>query len=89
MGLVLLVVVGAALGWLAAIIMRTESTRGILLNIGAGVAGALLAGLIVSPLLGRGGLLEGNYSADLLLISLFGSVFVLLMLNLMRGKVPR
>lgn len=89
MALVLLVVVGAALGWLAAIVMRTESTRGIVLNVLAGIGGALIAGLIVSPLLGRGGLLEGPYSADLLLISLVGSVIVLLMVNLVRGRELR
>lgn len=89
MALVLLVVVGAALGWLAAIVRRTESTQGILLNIIAGIGGALIAGLVVSPLLGRGGLLQGPYSADTLLISLVGSVIVLLTVNLVRGKAFR
>lgn len=86
MGLVLLVVLGAILGWLAAIIMRAESTRGILLNVIAGIGGALVAGLVVNPLLGKGGLLEGHYHADGLLVALLGSVCVLLLVNLLRGR---
>jgi uncharacterized membrane protein YeaQ/YmgE (transglycosylase-associated protein family) len=86
MGLVLLVVLGALLGWLAAIIMRAEDTKGILLNVLAGIGGALVAGLVVNPLLGKSGLLEGRYHADGLLVSLLGSLCVLLLLNLLRGK---
>ena len=89
MGLVLLVVVGGALGWLAAIIMRTESARGIGLNVLAGIGGALVAGLIVSPLVGSGGLLDGHYSPAGLLISLLGSVAVLLAVNVAGIKALR
>jgi len=89
MGLVLLVVLGAVLGWLAAIIMRVENTRGIGLNVLAGIGGALVAGLVVSPLLGRGGWLEGRYHADGLLVALLGAVCVLLLFNLLRGKELR
>lgn len=89
MGVVFLVVVGAVLGWLATIIMRTENARGITFNVLAGIGGALIAGLVVSPLLGRGGLLEGTYNPDGLLISLLGSAFVLLLVNLLRGRELR
>lgn len=89
MGLVLLVVLGALLGWLAAIIMQVESSRGIALNVAAGIGGALIAGLVVSPLLGRSGLLEGRYHADGLVVAVLGAVGVLLLLNLLRGKALR
>ena len=42
MGLLFMIVVGAILGWLAAIVLKIEAPRGILLNIAAGVAGALV-----------------------------------------------
>ena len=86
MGLVFLVVVGAMLGWLAAIIARMEDTRGTALNVAFGIAGALVAGLVVHPLLGGGGLLEGRYSVDGLLTALFGAVVVLLAVNLLRDR---
>jgi uncharacterized membrane protein YeaQ/YmgE (transglycosylase-associated protein family) len=86
MGLVFLVVVGGMLGWLAAIIMRKEDSRGLALNVAVGIAGALVAGLVVHPLLGGGSLLDGSYSVDGLLTALFGSVAVLLAVNLLRDR---
>ena len=89
MGLVFLVVVGGMLGWLAAIIMRCEDTRGMGLNVAVGIAGTLVAGLIVHPLLGGGSILEGRYSVDGLLTALLGAVAVLLAVNLLRDRHAR
>ena len=86
MGLVFLVVVGGMLGWLAAIIMRTEDTRGLAINVAVGIVGALVAGLVVHPLLGGGSLLEGRYSVDALLTALFGTILVLIAVNLLRDR---
>ena len=84
MGLMFLIVVGSMLGWLAAIIARAESATAQLRNILIGIAGALVAGLAVNPLLGRGNLLDGQYSIDGLLMALAGSAAVLLVMNLWR-----
>jgi uncharacterized membrane protein YeaQ/YmgE (transglycosylase-associated protein family) len=86
MGLVFLLMVGGLLGWLAAIIMRAETSRGIAFNIAAGIAGALVAGLVIGPLLGRGNLLEGTYSVDGLLVAFAGTVVFLFMVNMFRGR---
>ena len=84
MGLVFLIVIGGMLGWLAAIIARAESASAQLHNILTGIAGALIAGLVVNPLVGGSSLLDGQYSVDALLIALTGSVVVLLLANLWR-----
>ena len=84
MGLVFLLVIGGLLGWLAAIIMRAETRRGIAFNIAAGIAGALVAGLVIGPLLGRGNLLEGAYSVDGLLVAFAGTVLFLFLVNMFR-----
>ena len=84
MGLVFLIVIGAILGWLAAIIARTATAQGLLLNLAGGIGGALLAGLVINPLLGGGDLLAGNYSVGSLLTALIGSVVLLLAVNLWR-----
>ena len=89
MGLVFLVVVGGMLGWLAAIIMRADDPRGTLRNVGVGIAGALLAGVVVAPLLGNGDILAGRYSVDGILIGLIGAVVVLLAVNLLRNREVR
>lgn len=82
MGLLFIIVVGAILGWLAAIILKIEAPRGILLNIAAGVAGALLTGLFIGPmLLGSASLLGGYYRVGSLLLSLAGSLVVIAAVN--------
>lgn len=83
MGLLFMIVVGAILGWLAAIVLRIETPRGIVLNMTAGVAGALLAGLFIGPLLlGSASLLAGYYRVGSLALSLVGSLVVIAAFNL-------
>jgi uncharacterized membrane protein YeaQ/YmgE (transglycosylase-associated protein family) len=84
MGLLFMIVVGAILGWLAAIVLKIEAPRGILLNIAAGVVGALLMGLFIGPLLlGSASLLAGYYRVGSLLLSLAGSIALIAALNLL------
>ena len=85
MGLVFLIVIGGMLGWLAAIIARADSGSARLRNILIGIAGALVTGLVINPLIGGSNLLEGQYSITSLLIALTGSVAVLLLVNLWRA----
>jgi len=59
MGLMILIVVGGILGWLATILTRIEDKQGILLNLGVGTAGAVVVGMVAnsgSTLLGISGL---------------------------------
>lgn len=89
MGLVFLVVVGGTLGWLATIVARAEDRPGMLRNGAAGIAGALVSGLVLTPLIGDGDLLHGTYSVEALLISLVGTVVLLCAVNLGRGRSLR
>ena len=89
MGLVFLIVIGGMLGWLSAIIACAENGSARLLNILMGIAGALVAGLVVNPLIGGGSLLDGQYSVSGLMIALAGSVAVLLAGNLLRNRELR
>jgi len=90
MGLLFMLVVGAILGWLGAIVLRIEAPRGILLNIAAGVAGALLMGLFIGPLvLGSASLLGGFYEVGSLVLSLVGSVALIAALNMFWPKQLR
>ena len=52
MGIIVWLVVGGVVGWLASIVMRTDGQQGLILNVVVGIVGALLAGFVVSPLLG-------------------------------------
>ena len=48
MGILVWLIVGGVVGWLASIVMRTDAQQGILLNVVVGIVGALLAGFILS-----------------------------------------
>jgi uncharacterized membrane protein YeaQ/YmgE (transglycosylase-associated protein family) len=89
MGLLFLLILGGILGWLASIISHGESLRGLIQNIGAGVAGAMTAGLLVSPLTGRGSLLADTYSVSALMLSLVGAVLAIAAVNLFLRREVR
>jgi uncharacterized membrane protein YeaQ/YmgE (transglycosylase-associated protein family) len=88
MGILVWLIVGGVVGWLASIIMRTDAQQGILLNVIVGIIGALLAGFIVSPMLGVGTINEG-ISLATFLVSLVGAVILLAIVNLFRRGTVR
>ena len=88
MGIVIWLVVGGVVGWLASIVMRTDGQQGLLLNVVVGIVGALLAGFVVSPLLGVGTINEG-ISVATFLVSLVGAIMLLAIVNLLRRGAVR
>jgi uncharacterized membrane protein YeaQ/YmgE (transglycosylase-associated protein family) len=83
MGILVWLIVGGVVGWLASIIMRTDGQQGIILNVVVGIVGALLAGFIISPMIGVGTINEG-LSLATFLVSLVGAVILLAIVNLFR-----
>ena len=83
MGIIVWLIVGGVVGWLASIIMRTDAQQGVLLNVIVGIVGALLAGFIISPMLGIGTINEG-LSVGTFLVSLGGAIVLLAIVNLFR-----
>jgi uncharacterized membrane protein YeaQ/YmgE (transglycosylase-associated protein family) len=80
MGLIVWLIVGGIVGWLASIIMRTNGQQGILLNIVVGIIGAFLGGLIM----GRGTINNSGLTVTTFLVSLLGAVVLLAIVNLLR-----
>ena len=89
MGLILLLVVGGLIGWVASMIMRTDGQQGIILNIVVGIVGALLAGFIVTPLIGGAPITSGELSLQSVLVSLLGAIVLLAIINLFRRGAVR
>ncbi len=82
-----MIVAGAALGWLAAVAFRAEElSRTVRLHIGGGIAGALLAGLVVSPLLGTGNMMAGPYNVSALLVSIIGAVTAIALVTVLQVR---
>jgi len=84
MNLIILLVVGGIIGWLASIIMRTDGQQGIVLNVVVGIVGALVAGFLLTPLVGGVPITSGSLSLSSILISLVGAIVLLAIVNLVR-----
>ena len=87
--IILWLLFGALIGWLASIVMRTNARQGAILNIVVGIVGALLGGWLFGLLLGAGSTInQGNFSLGSLLVSFLGAVILLGIVNLFtRGSV--
>ena len=83
MGILIWLIVGGVVGWLASIVMGTNRQQGIVLNVVVGIVGALLAGFVISPLLGIATINQGLTAATFL-VSLLGAVILLAVVNLVR-----
>lgn len=84
MGIIILLVVGGIIGWVASLIMRTDGQQGIILNVVVGIVGAVLAGFIVTPLIGGAPITSGEIGIQSILVSLLGAVVLLAIINLVR-----
>ena len=84
MGLIVALIIGGIIGWLASIVMRTNAQQGILLNIVVGIIGSLLGGWIVAPLLGSGTINQNDFSIAGLVASFIGALILLAIVNLFR-----
>ncbi len=89
LNLIIWLVVGGILGWIASMVMRTDGDQGILLNIVVGIVGAFLAGYLLSPLLGVSTINQNNFSLPSLIVSLLGSIIFLGIINIFRRGTAR
>ena len=89
MGIIILLVVGGLIGWVASMIMRTDAQQGVFLNIIVGIVGAVLAGFIITPLIGGAPITSGEVSIPSVLVSLLGAIVLLAIVNLVRRGAVR
>lgn len=85
MNIIIYLIAGAIVGYVASRIMRTSGQQGLLLDIVVGVLGAFLAGYFISPLLGVG-TINDAITIPTLLVTLLGSVILLAIVKLFRGR---
>jgi uncharacterized membrane protein YeaQ/YmgE (transglycosylase-associated protein family) len=89
MNIIIWLVVGGLIGWLASKVMNTDSQQGIVLNVVVGIVGAVLGGWVLSPVLGISTINQNNFSIPGLLVSLAGAVALLAIVKLVRGRSAR
>jgi len=73
------------IGWVASIIMQTNSRQGLIANILVGIVGAFVGGYFLSPLFDVGTINDGDFSVPALLVSLGGAVILLALSKLFRN----
>ena len=76
MNLIVYLIAGAIVGYVASRIMHTNSQQGPLLDIAVGVVGAFLAGYFITPLLGIG-TINDAITIPTLLVTLLGAVVLI------------
>lgn len=76
MNILIYLIIGAIVGYIASRIMGTNSQQGLLLDIVVGVVGAFLARYFISPLLGIG-TINDAITIPTLLVTLLGSIILL------------
>jgi len=83
MNIIIYLIAGAVVGYIASRIMRTNSQQGLLMDIVVGVVGAFLAGYFISPLLGVG-TINDAVTIPTMLVTLVGSVVLLWIVKAVR-----
>lgn len=87
MNIIIWLIVGGIVGWLASLVMKTDAQQGIILNVVVGIIGAFIGGWLIGPLLGAGSINDG-FSIMSFVVSLIGAVILLAIVNLFRrGRV--
>ncbi|MEG3123998.1 GlsB/YeaQ/YmgE family stress response membrane protein [Sphingomonas sp. GB1N7] len=78
MNLIIWLIIGGVVGWLASMIMRTDAQQGIILNIVVGIVGSVIASFIF----GAG--VNQAITLWTFIYSLIGAIILLAIVNLVR-----
>jgi len=89
MNIIIWLVVGGLIGWVASMIMRTDGQQGVILNVVVGIVGAALGGWVISPLVGVPTINQDVFSIGALAVSLLGAIVLLAIVNLVRRGTAR
>jgi uncharacterized membrane protein YeaQ/YmgE (transglycosylase-associated protein family) len=76
--------VGAVMGWLASLLLRTSRWQELGVNLVAGMAGASAAGWVAPPLIGAPPLAHNTLSLEALALAVLGAILVLALVDMAR-----
>ena len=83
MSIIAFLILGGIAGWIASLIMGTDASQGIFLNIVVGVVGAFLGGFLFN-LLGVSNVGVGGLDFYSLIVATIGAVVLLWLVSLVR-----
>jgi uncharacterized membrane protein YeaQ/YmgE (transglycosylase-associated protein family) len=84
MGWIIAILVGALVGWIASLVMKTDSQQGPIANILIGVIGAALGRWLFADVLGIGGAAAGQLSLSGILWGVLGAIILIFILKALK-----
>lgn len=81
MGIILWIIFGALVGWIASLIMKTDPEQGAVINIAVGIVGAVIGGWLMSSF-GESGVTGFNFYS--FLVALLGAVVLIFLVKILR-----
>jgi uncharacterized membrane protein YeaQ/YmgE (transglycosylase-associated protein family) len=86
MGIILWIIFGALVGWIASKIMNTDAQQGAGMNIVVGIVGAIIGGVIMN-LLGFGGV--SGFNLYSFIVALLGAIVLVAIVKAFRRPAVR
>lgn len=83
MGIVLWIIFGAIAGWIASIIMKTDSSQGTMMDIVMGIVGSIVGGFLMG-LVGQSGVTGFNINS--LAVAVIGAIVVIYIGRALRNR---
>ncbi len=80
-GVIIWIVFGGLVGWVASLIMKTDAEQGIILNVIVGIVGAVIGGWLMS-LVGESGV--GGFNLYSFLVALVGACVLIVIVRALR-----
>ncbi len=83
MNFVIWIAIGGILGWLASIVMKTRKQQGTMLNVVAGIVGAVVGGGLIAPIFSSSAVRQNDFSISALCVALLGALLLLAVIHLL------
>ena len=84
MNIIVWLVIGGLIGWVASMVMGTAGRQGIILNVVVGVVGAALGGWLFGGAFATSTINQGNLSLSSVMVSLVGAIILIAVMNFFR-----
>jgi uncharacterized membrane protein YeaQ/YmgE (transglycosylase-associated protein family) len=85
MSIIAWIIVGAIAGWLASIVMKTNASQGLLMDIIVGIVGGLIGGFVLDVLDVNNDAMTG-FNITSVIVAFIGAIILLAILRAVRGQ---
>lgn len=89
MNLLVWIATGAGSGAIACVLLRTSNHAELIINIVAGIVGAVLGGSLLAPVFGSGEIDVQHFTSEKLMVALFCAITLITIVNLFSSLDPR